>query len=290
MASIVENSRIKKLMGIIKEEELIRNVLTSDSLKNNKDFKSKFLGVLKEIFIPLGNWGTADNPAIDCYTFNGVIGVHTFTDYSQKMNVPNSNWSVINFFITSGVVLDSLLKSFRAETTVDETVDNFIDYVKEYIKNNLHTDKIENLAIENLKKIRFGFESEKSVFDTLINTLKLPGNINFCPGSKSDAKQGVDFILTKGDAKATFQVKQLLFLNDNKTSFEVLTKKYPASGYDLNDVDYLIFVNTKKNIYYIFENESDLKITTGIKSKKGFIYDKVIFKSGPIKPEEIKFK
>ena len=81
-----------------------------------------------------------------------------------------------------------------------------------------------------------------------------------------------------------------MFLNDNKTSFDVLTQKYPASGYDVNDVDYLIFVNKTKGIYYIFENDSDLKITTGIKSKKGLIYDKVIFKSGPIKPEEIKFK
>lgn len=290
MTSIVENSRIKKLMGLIKEDEIIRNTLTSSSLKNSKDFKNKFITVLRNIFTPLGYWGTADIPAIGCYTFTGIVGIYTFTDYSKKMNVPSSNWSVLNFFTTSGVVLDSLLKSFRVETTEDETIDNFVKYLKEYIENNLYTDKIESLVIKNLEKIKTGFTSEKVVFDILTKELKLSGNINFCPGGKSDANKGVDFILTLNNLNATFQVKPLVFLNDYKTFFEVLTQKFPSSGYDVDDVDYLIFINEKKGVYYIFENQKDLNISIGLKSKKGFTYDKVIFKTPPIKPQEIVFK
>jgi hypothetical protein len=38
------------------------------------------------------------------------------------------------------------------------------------------------------------------------------------------------------------------------------------------------------------ENDTDLKIYNDMKSKKGFIYDKVVFSSLPVKPEEIVFR
>ena len=101
--SILEHTRIRKMMGLIKEETT-KSTFTAGDLRNNWDFKQGFLKMIKEVFEPQGNWGTADVPDIDCYTNEGVINVYTFSDYSEKENVPSSNWSIINFFNTNAAV------------------------------------------------------------------------------------------------------------------------------------------------------------------------------------------
>jgi len=288
--SILENNRIKKMMGLLKEDEIKRNVLTSNGLKNNYYFKDNFNMMLKRIFSGTGNWGNANNPQINCFTNNGVIGVYTFSNYSKTFNVPNSNWSIINFFNTSGVVLDQLLDKFR-KTDIDENIDNFLNYVDEFIKQKLNTSEFEELVISNLRAISKGIKDENESFEYLKNQLKLQGNINFCPGSKMDTRKGEDFILEKNGKKARFQVKPLLFMNRYKTITEILTKKYPTQGYNKSDIDYIIFYKNKTKELVIMENDDDIKITNDLVSKKtNIIYDKVVFKSVPITPNQIVFK
>lgn len=287
--SILEHSRMKKMMGLISEENIKRNVLSSNGLKNNQDFKNKFLSMLKSIFEPTGNWGTANNPEIGCYTNTGVIGIYTFSDYSEKFNCPKSDWSLINFFNTSGFVLDSLLQKFR-NTDLDENVDNFLKFVNEFIKVKKGTSEFEELIIMNLKAIVKGTVSENEVYKDIKNKLKLTGEFNFCPGSKTDTKSGQDFVLEKRGLKAKFQVKPMIGYTKLGMKTEVITKKYPKYGYSMTNVEYIAFHNPQKNEYIILENDDDLKIQNDLVSKKGFVYDKVVFNSIPINAEEIRFK
>lgn len=277
-------------MGLLKEDEIKRNVLTSSELKNNYTFKKKFLEMLKRIFSKTGNWGTANNPQINCFTNNGVIGVYTFNNYSSKFNIPGSDWSVINFFNTSGVVLDKLLEKFR-RTDLDETVDNFLDFIEEFIDTKLNTAEFEELVVSNLRAIAKGIQDENETFKYLKQKLNLQGVINFCPGSKSDTTKGEDFVLEKNGLKARFQVKPLLFANRYGTITEILTKKYPTRGYNTANVDYIIFYKNKTKEIVIMENDNDIKVTNNITSKSGsVVYDKVVFKSVPITPNQIVFK
>jgi hypothetical protein len=288
--SLIETSRIKKMMGIIKEDEIKKNTLSSSYLKNNFKFKNEMLGIFEKIFKPMNKWGKADNPSIDCYTNDGIIDIYSFTDYSRRMKVPSSKWSVINFFNTSGLVLDKLLDKFRQQTEVDETIENFLLFIEEFIRTKLNTTEFEELVIMNLRAITKGIRGEKEVFTILKNATGADGNMNFCPGSSSDTKKGEDIVLTKENKKATFQVKPLLFVrkSDNKT--EIFTKKYPYRGYNKENIDYLVFYNEQTKEMIILENDSDLRIFTNNKSKKGTTYDKVIFNTLPLNPDEIVFR
>lgn len=262
--------------------------LTSTTLRNSRNFKMRFSEILKKLFEPTGNWGKADKPEIGCYTNQGVIGVYTFTDYSRKLKVPESNWSVINFFNTSGLVLDSLLEKFR-KTTLIENETNFLLFVEDFLKTKLKSKEFEDLVVMNLRAITKGIRGEVSVFNDIIDTLGLEGEMNFCPGSLSDTRKGEDFVLYKEGKSVTVQVKQLFLFSvfDNKT--EVVTKKYPSKGYKQN-INYIVFFKDTTKEFIILENSDDLKIYNDLKSKKGFEYDKVIFKSLPITPDEMIFR
>jgi len=287
-AKSIETNRMKKMMGLLKEEEN-KVILTSNGLKNSRKFKDGFNRIVRNIFQP-NNWGTADKPEIDCYTHQGIIGVYTFADYSNRFKTPSSNWSVINFFNTSGLVLDELLRMYRQSITENESEENFLMFVEDFIRNKMNTKEFENLVVMNLRAITKGSRSENYVFDDLKRKLDAQGDLNFCPGSKTDTSKGEDFIMYKDGKKFKAQVKPLLFFNLIGTKTEVLTKKYPTKGYSPSNIDYIIFHKETTNEYIVMENDTDLKIYNDMKSKKGFIYDKVVFSSLPVKPEEIVFR
>ena len=156
--SIIELDRIKKMMGLITESETQKSSFTSNDLRDNRMFKDKFLEITKRVFNKTGNWGTADNPSIDCYTNEGVINVYTFSDYSDKYNVPSSNWSLINFFNTNRIILDELIKMFD-KTTLEKTIDNFLLFIEELFETKLNTKEFEDLVLTNLKMIKKGIKA-----------------------------------------------------------------------------------------------------------------------------------
>jgi len=285
--SILEHSRIKKMMGLIKEDTQ-KSPFTAGDLRNNKDFKKDFLKMLKEVFEPQGNWGTADVPEIECYTNNGVINVYTFSDYSEKENVPKSNWSVINFFNTNSIVLTELIRRFD-RTDIEKTINNFLLYLKEMFINDINKPEFEELILKNIQLLKGGITSEVTVFNQLKKTLKLNGSFFFCPGSKSDTKKGEDFVLFDGNKKAVFQVKPMWFISKYGNITEFKVRDYPLHGYSIENIDYIVFNNQNENKFYIMENDTDVKVEKKM-STKGNEYYNVKFKSIPIKPEDIKFK
>ena len=250
--SIIELDRIKKMMGLITESETQKSSFTSNDLRDNRMFKDKFLEITKRVFNKTGNWGTADNPSIDCYTNEGVINVYTFSDYSDKYNVPSSNWSLINFFNTNRIILDELIKMFD-KTTFEKTIDNFLLFIEELFETKLNTKEFEDLVLTNLRMIKKGIGGEVKVFKDLKEKLKINGSIMFCPGSNTDTRKGIDFILTKGDKSASFQVKPYIFINKFPNATNIIVKDYPLKGYGKNNVDYIIF--EKGNDFYIMEND-----------------------------------
>jgi len=285
--SILENTRIKKMMGLI-SEETTKSPFTAGDLRNNKDFKKDFLVMIKEVFEPQGNWGTANVPQIKCYTNEGVINVYTFNDYSEKENVPNSNWSIINFFNTNSVILTELIRRFD-RTDIEKTIKNFILFLKEMFLNDINKPEFEELILTNIKLLKGGITSEITVFNELKKNLDLSGNFFFCPGSKMDTKKGEDFVLFKDGNKAVFQVKPMWFISSygNLTEFKV--RDYPLHGYSVDNIDYIVFNDQKNNKFYIMENDTDIKVEKKI-SAKNVEYYSVVFRNKPIKPEEIKFK
>lgn len=285
--SILENTRIKKMMGLI-SEETTKSPFTAGDLRNNRDFKQGFLKMIKEVFEPQGNWGTADVPEIDCYTNIGVINIYTFSDYSEKEKVPKSNWSVINFFNTNSIILTELIKRFD-RTEIEKNINNFLLFLKDMFLNDINKPEFEELIVKNIQLLKGGIIGEITVYDELKKTLNLGGSFFFCPGSKLDTKKGEDFVLFKGDKKAVFQVKPMWFISKYGNTTEFKVRDYPIHGYSVKSINYIIFNDSKNNIFYIMENDSDIKNEKKI-STKGIEYYSVKFKSQPIKPEEIKFR
>ena len=285
--SILEHTRIRKMMGLIKEETT-KSTFTAGDLRNNWDFKQGFLKMIKEVFEPQGNWGTADVPDIDCYTNEGVINVYTFSDYSEKENVPNSNWSIINFFNTNSIVLTELIRRFD-RTDIEKTVKNFLLFLKEMFTNDINKPEFEELIVRNIQLIKGGITAEVSVYKELKKVLKLSGSFFFCPGSKTDTKKGEDFVLVKDGKKAVFQVKPMWYVSKYGNITEFRVRDYPLKGYSIENIDYIVFNDQKENKFYIMENDVDIKIEKKI-SAKGLEYYNVKFKNLPIKPEDIKFK
>jgi hypothetical protein len=283
--SILELDRIKKMMGLITESETQKSSFTSNDLRNNRVFKTKFLEIAKRVFGKTGNWGTADNPKIDCYTNEGVINIYTFTDYSKKYNVPNSNWSLINFFNTNRIILDELIKMFD-KTTLEKTIDNFLLFLEEFFETKLNTKEFEDLVLTNLRMLKKGINDEVFTFKELTSKLKIDGELMFCPGSKKDTRKGIDFVLTKNDKIAKFQVKPFLFINEFPEATNIIVKDYPQKGYSKKDVDYLIF--KKDNTLYIMEN--DIVNIKTVKTKFGTELKGLLFKSLPLKLDDIVFK
>ena len=285
--SILETTRIKKMMGLIKEETT-KSSFTAGDLRNNRDFKKDFLKMLKEVFEPQGKWGTANVPKIGCYTNEGVINVYTFSDYSEKENVPSSNWSVINFFNTNTIVLTELIKRFN-RTEIEKTINNFIQFLKEMFTNDIDKPEFEELILKNIELLKGGITAEITVYNELKRALKLSGSFFFCPGSKVDTKKGEDFVLFDGDKKAVFQVKPMWYISRYGTNTEFKVRDYPLHGYPVRNIDYIVFNDQKENKFYIMENDNDIKIEKKI-SASGNEYYRVVFKDIPIKPEDIKFK
>lgn len=285
--SILEHTRMRKMMGLIKEETT-KSSFTAGDLRNNWEFKKEFLKIIKEVFEPQGNWGTADVPDIDCYTNEGVINIHTFSDYSEKEKVPNSNWSVINFFNTNSIILTELIKRFD-RTDIEKTIKNFLLFLKEMFINDINKPEFEELIVKNIQLLKGGITGEVTVYNELKRILKLGGSFFFCPGSKLDTKKGEDFILFKNGKKAVFQVKPMWFISKYGNITEFRVRDYPLKGYSTENIDYIIFNNQKENKFYIMKNDTDIKIEKKI-SAKSVEYYNVKFKDFPIKPEDIKFK
>ena len=284
--SVIELNRIKKMMGLITESETQKSSFTSSDLRNNRMFKDKFLEITKRVFNKTGNWGTADNPSIDCYTHEGIINIYTFSDYSVKYNIPNSSWSLINFFNTNRIVLDELIKMFD-KTTLEKTIDNFLLFIEELFETKLNTKEFENLVLAILNAVKKGIGGETLVFKELTNKLNIEGNLTFCPGSKIDTKKGVDFVLTKNGKNATFQVKPYIYFNKfNEGITNIVLKDYPLKGYKKEDVNYIIFENG--NEFYIMEN--DVTRIKKVETKNGKVVFSLLFKSLPLQPDEIVFK
>jgi len=285
--SILEHTRMRKMMGLIKEETT-KSSFTAGDLRNNWEFKKEFFKMIKEVFEPQGNWGTADVPDIDCYTNEGVINIHTFSDYSEKEKVPNSNWSVINFFNTNSIILTELIKRFD-RTDIEKTIKNFLLFLKEMFINDINKPEFEELIVKNIQLLKGGITGEVTVYNELKRILKLGGSFFFCPGSKLDTKKGEDFILFKDGKKAVFQVKPMWFISKYGNITEFRVRDYPLKGYSTENIDYIIFNNQKENKFYIMKNDTDIKIEKKI-SVKGVEYYNVKFKDLPIKPEDITFK
>jgi hypothetical protein len=285
--SILEHTRMRKMMGLI-NEETTKSPFTAGDLRNNRDFKQGFLKMIKEVFEPQGNWGKADVPEIGCYTNEGIINIYTFSDYSEKEKVPKSNWSIINFFNTNSIILTEFIKKFD-RTDLEKTINNFLLFLKETFLNDINKPEFEELVIQNIRLLKGGITTEVTVFNELKKVLNLNGSFFFCPGSKSDTKKGEDFVLFDGDKKAVFQVKPMWYISRYGTKTEFKVRDYPQKGYEPEKINYIIFNDNNEKKFYIMENDSDIKIEKKF-STKGNEYYSVKFNGLPIKPQEIKFK
>jgi hypothetical protein len=180
-------------------------------------------------------------------------------------------------------VLDKLLSEYRKIRKKEETEGNFILFIKYYFNKTLGTPEFEELVKLNISTLSRGIVREVNVFDIIKQGLNVDGIFNFCPGSKTDTRKGVDFIL--GGKK--FQIKPMTGYSTYGGKTIVYTKGFPQKGYRPSEVDYIVFEKSQTSEMIIMDNSKSYTVEVGITSQKGYKYDKVTYESSPINISDI---
>jgi len=233
-----------------------------NTIKGNYFFMTKMNSIMKSIYGDLTNdngepmYGRSvkdDN----CKTNSGVInfmGVK-YGPYDKLV----SDWSILNYFNTNSKVIGYLVNMFLKENNMG--ISNFSSKsFTEWLENNkfelfspdsIHLSKLEEL---NLSTLRPGYIREQIALLILMSLHNVDegGITQYCPGSIEDTRNGRD--LRINGENIYYQVKPLtgdmLMTDDGK----YLIPSHSMKNYG-STVDRFIFINTKGDKYYIFDNK-----------------------------------
>lgn len=233
-----------------------------NTIKGNYFFMTKMNSIMKSIYGDLTNdngepmYGRSvkdDN----CKTNSGVInfmGVK-YGPYDKLV----SDWSILNYFNTNSKVIGYLVNMFLKENNMG--ISNFSSKsFTEWLENNkfelfspdsIHLSKLEEL---NLSTLRPGYIREQMALIILMSLHNVDegGITQYCPGSIEDTRNGRD--LRINGENIYYQVKPLtgdmLMTDDGK----YLIPSHSMKNYG-STVDRFIFINTKGDKYYIFDNK-----------------------------------
>jgi hypothetical protein len=231
-------------------------------IKGKYFFMTKMNSIMKSIY---GNLTNNDGEPMygesvkddNCKTNNGVINF-----MGVKYGVGDklvSDWSILNYFNTNSKVITYLVNLYLNESDTTVSKFSFKDFIKWLEDNKLrlfspeskYLPKLEEL---NLTTLRPGYIREQMALGVLISYHNIDegGITQYCPGSIEDTINGRDLKINGEDIY--YQVKPLtgdmLMTDDGK--YLIPTHSMKKYG---DTVDRFIFINTKGNKYYIFENK-----------------------------------
>ena len=239
----------------------VKSVVTS--IKSKSFFMTKMNSIMKSIYGDLTNdngdpmYGESvkdDN----CKTNSGVInfmGVKYGLD--DKLV---SDWSILNYFNTNSKVIMYLVNMFLKE---EKDNDAFYYSSKDFIiwldKNKVrlfgpNSEYLPILEELNLSTLRPGYIREQMALGILMNIHNVGegGITQYCPGSIEDTRNGRDFRIN-GD-NVYYQVKPLNGFMKKTDDGKYLIPTHSMKKYG-STVDRFIFINTKGDKYYIFDNK-----------------------------------
>ena len=210
---------------------------------------------LKDVYKPLGLWGSIQDPDNNCETGEGVIKTYTHLPGEDE-------WSILNRFDTNTKVRDRIKELFLIENPGKEitikTLTEFIETNKQKLFNGEYTNELVEL---NKKTIESGNRNEKFAIDVLLKYFGDKATVKrFCSGDIRDTKKGMDISVDVNGVKFHIQVKPYETIKsyideeEGETYFQVKTYLNP-SKYSEKNVDILFLVNFDKGEYVLFSNQ-----------------------------------
>jgi hypothetical protein len=230
-------------------------------IKQEGIFKNKMETILKSIYInqttengePMYGESVKDD---NCKTNSGVINFMGVKYGPDDKLV--SNWSILNYFNTNSKVIAYLVNSYLREssqTTFSFDTLPFINWLEKngvtYFGNDSsHLEKLEEL---NLSTLRPGYIREQRALEILmiLHNVDEGGITQYCPGSIEDTRYGRD--LKINNENMYYQVKPLTGMMKMTDDGKYLIPTSNMKKYG-KTVTRFIFINTRGNKYYIFDN------------------------------------
>jgi hypothetical protein len=216
---------------------------------------------LRDVYEPLGNYGSIQDPDKNCQTNEGVINVYPVSKYVSGL--VDDEWSVLNWFDTNSRVKKQIEEWYKDETKNNNPSD---DELKSWITKNkiklFNGEWTEKLVDLNKDTIDRGIKNETQAMDILKE--KLGSNVQirrFCSGSVQDTRMGQDLAVKIGDNEEFFvQVKPLKKVEskydaDGDTFFVVSSPSFDNKRYKPQNVDLFFFVNNENGEYVGFRNK-----------------------------------
>lgn len=209
---------------------------------------------LKKIYKPLNLWGKAPNPNDDCETDEGVINIFPHSE--------DDVWSVLNKFDTNKRVKKELENIFISTNPIDKSFKTFVGWLTEnsndlFGPNGKYTKSLINI---NMGTIVSGDNNERYSIEVLKNRFPDSEIKRFCAGDNRDRFKGMDLAITRNGITLHSQVKPfqkiISFIDeDGDTFFEVTSYGFHHNRYKESFVDLLMFVDTQKKQFIIFQNK-----------------------------------
>ncbi len=171
----------------------------------------------------------------------GLRGIYTI---GEKIDDPNEDWSVMNFFDTKKEIHSLIYLRYHE----DDTQMNIVDWMADVFKND--DEFVELLVDRQWQSIKNGILNEKMATEAILNKLG-GGNVVLYPfGSKMDRFGGVDFTING----VNYQIKPLSRYKKEPNG------QYVISTYGMQDytkkpsLDKIVFYSPKECL--IFNNEN----------------------------------
>ena len=209
---------------------------------------------LKDVYKPLGFWGSIQNPDNNCETGEGVIRAYPHLAGEDE-------WSILNRFDTNTKVRDRIKQIFLEKNPGQElTSSGLIDFIENNKKELFNGDYTDELVALNKSTIESGNRNEKFAIDVLKKYFGDTGIIKrFCSGDVRDTLKGMDLSVEVGSGSFHVQVKPFEEVKsyvdeENADTYFQLKTYYNPSKYSEKNVDIIFFVNFDSQKYILFAN------------------------------------
>ena len=209
---------------------------------------------LKDVYKPLGFWGSIQNPDNNCETGEGVIRAYPHLAGEDE-------WSILNRFDTNTKVRDKIKQIFLEKNPGQElTSSSLIDFIENNKKELFNGDYTDELVALNKSTIESGNRNEKFAIDVLKKYFGDTGIIKrFCSGDVRDTLKGMDLSVEVGSGSFHVQVKPFEEVKsyvdeENADTYFQLKTYYNPSKYSEKNVDIIFFVNFDSQKYILFAN------------------------------------
>ena len=203
----------------------------------------------------------------DCTTVLGIVGIFLLGD--------NSQWSKLNYFDNNTRVIEYLRDKFISNTPEsNRNLESFKLWLDKY-KYKLFSQDSTHFKIM-LDKVsdttKRGIERENDVLKWASKINPSASISTYCYGDINDRFNSIDMKING----VGYQIKPLKWYEKKKDGYHVSTSGMGNFYKDRELLDRIIYANSEKNIYLIFENKDYNVINNGMT---------VIHNNEPLKPD-----